>query len=543
MLADTVPPWLATMRRIDGTLEAPGSADNPVILSWSDTIARAFPDMASYASSYKHDSIAWCGQALAYVMAANGIRPPYDPDDDLKSYLWVDSWDYWGTRVPAGQERLGDVLVFSSPHHVTLYEGEEGGWYLGHGGNQSDKVQVSRFAKSGIRSVRRPPHPTAMDEMPVKVIPAGSLSRRFHSLIGGFYSSTPMSRSSGPVAIRTNNPGAINGVAWARTYPGYVSEIEITPGHRSSIFETPEHGVAAWYELIKKYHSAGATTLRELMERHCAGEDYSDLLDEVVARTGVSADHELALEGDDTTLLRFAKAMFDHAADRETPLSDNQILYGFKLARDHARQPFGSKEMQIKPQGGNPLLIVLLLMMLSKETATGDDPADPAKPWRGDIQKVLPLLLQSLLSGRQIDIPDLWQGDIHKVVPLLLHSLLGGRPIDIPDLWHSDLHKALPTLLHSLLGGKQIDISDLGQGAIHKVLPLLLHSALTGRKIEIPDLLSAILTDASAVNGAAPSGEAQRPNDMHPLLLPLLFHALTDKHLTGRDVTRDSPAF
>jgi hypothetical protein len=542
MLADAVPPWLATMRKIDGTLEAPGSADNPVILSWSDAIARAFPDMASYASSYKHDSIAWCGQALAYVMAANGIRPPYDPDDDLKSYLWVDGWDYWGARVPAGQERLGDVLVFSSPHHVTLYEGEEGGWYLGHGGNQSDKVQISRFAKSGIRSVRRPPHPTAMDEMPVKVIPAGSLSRRFHSLIGGFYSSTPMRMSSGPVAIRTNNPGAINGAAWARIYPGYVSEIEISPGHRSSIFETPEHGVAAWYELIKKYHSAGATTLRELVERHCAGEDYSDLLDKVVERTGVSADHELALEGDDTTLLRFAKAMFDHAADRETPLSDNQILYGFKFAREHAQQPFGSKGMQIKPRGGNPLLLVLLLMMLAKETATGEDPADPAKPWRGDIQTVLPLLL-SALTGRQTDTTDLWQGDIHKVLTLLLQSLLGGRPIDIPDLRHGDIHKALPTLLQSLLGGKQIDIPDLWRGDIHKVLPLLLQSLLTGRRIDIPDLLSVMLTGAAPANSAAPSGEAQRPNDMHPLLLPLIFQALTGKPVVGRDVTQDSPAF
>src|SRR5262249_57508611 len=118
MLVETAPAWLATMRELDGTLELPGGPDNPVILSWSDTIARAFPDMASYASSYKHDSIAWCGQALAYVMAANGVRPPYDPDDDLGSYLWVDSWDQWGTRVSPGHEPLGDVLLFSSPHPV-----------------------------------------------------------------------------------------------------------------------------------------------------------------------------------------------------------------------------------------------------------------------------------------------------------------------------------------------------------------------------------------------------------------------------------------
>src|SRR5262245_12590965 len=159
-MVDTVPSWLATMRAIDGTLEEPGSADNPVILSWSDTIAHAFPDMATYAG----------------------------------------------------------------------------------------KVKVSRFAKSGINTIRRPPSPTAGAQSAMKPVPAGSTSGRFHSLIGGYYSSTPMDKSSGPVAIRMNNPGAINGAAWERAYPGYVSEVETTPGNRSTIFETPEHGVAAWYE-------------------------------------------------------------------------------------------------------------------------------------------------------------------------------------------------------------------------------------------------------------------------------------------------------
>jgi hypothetical protein len=169
-MVDTVPPWLATMRAIKGTFEAPGSADNPVILSWSDTITRAFPDLASYARRYKHDSTAWCGHTLAYVMAANGIRPPYDPGDDLNSYLWVDAWDDWGTPVPRGQERLGDVLVFSSPHHITLYEGQEGGHYLGLGGNQSDSVRLSRYAKSGIKTIRRPPSPMASAELPPKPV-------------------------------------------------------------------------------------------------------------------------------------------------------------------------------------------------------------------------------------------------------------------------------------------------------------------------------------------------------------------------------------
>jgi hypothetical protein len=456
MLVETVPPWLATMRRIDGTYEAPGDADNPVILAWSDTIARTFPEMASYARLYTHDETAWCGLCVAHCMAANGIRPPYAPRDELKSYLWVDSWANWGMPVPAGQERRGDVLVFSSPHHVTLYEGEEGGYYLGHGGNQDDRVKISRYRKSGIRAIRRPPLPTALDESRPEV-PSGSSSPGFHSLIGGFYSSTPMDRSSGPVAIRMNNPGAINSLPWVRDYPGYVAEVETAPGNRFTIFETPEHGIAAWYQLMKNYRSTGATTIREIIERHGGDQDYSDYVADVVTRTGLSADHEIALEGDDSTLLKFAKAMFHQEAGRETPLSGNQILYGFKFARVHARTgqppaPIGQEDTPIKPQPkpGNPLLLTLLLMMLSKEKPLA---GDPAKPWQGvDIEKVLlPLLLQPALTGTKIDTTD------------LLSLILTGKP------GASAANTSAPTAA----GQQAVDINAL-------LLPLLFQ-ILTGK--------------------------------------------------------------
>src|SRR5262245_1283437 len=463
-MVDTIPSWLATMRQIDGTLEAPGNADNPVILSWSDAIARAFPEMARYAHTYTHDSIKWCGQTVAYVMAANGIRPPYDPSDELRSYLWVDSWAHWGTMVPPGQERPGDVLVFSSPHHVTLYEGQEDGVYLGHGGNQSDSVRISRFAKGGINTVRRPPSPTG-PESP-KVIPSGSSSPRFHSLIGGFYSSTPMDRSSGPVSIRMNNPGAVNGAAWERVYPGYVSEVLTTPGNKSTIFETPEHGVAVWYELMKKYRAAGATTIRRIINRYGGGQDYSGYLTDVIARTGLSADQEIALEGDDPTLLKFAKAMFHEEAGRETPLSDAQILYGFKFAREYARTghvPAPDGQEIIVPDGPGPahpqidpksnpllMLLILVLMTLSKEKLMAND---PTKPRQGiDIEKVLlPLLLQSAVTGKTIDVTD------------LMSAALTGKPsasaaytpmatVALPQ--PTDINAVLLPLLYQVLTGK-----------------------------------------------------------------------------------------
>lgn len=160
----------------------------------------------------------------------------------------------------------------------------------------------------------------------------------YRSLVGGFYSTTPMDAASGPVAIRMNNPGAVNGAAWEREYPGYVTEVETTPGNRSTVFETPEHGVAVWYELMRRYRSSGAKTVADIIWKYGGGQSNyaTTYLDDVVKRTGLSKDAEVLLVGADPTLLKFAKAMFRHEAGRDTPLSDQQILYGFELARGHA---------------------------------------------------------------------------------------------------------------------------------------------------------------------------------------------------------------
>lgn len=174
-MADTVPPWLATMREFTGIQEFAGGSDNPVIIAWGEEIAARFPRMADYARSYKHDATAWCGLTVAVCMARNGIEPPYNSNDDYKSFLWVDAWADWGAPVQPGQERLGDVLVFSSPHHVTIFDGQEAFSYFGRGGNQSDGVNVKPFAKSGVNVIRRPPAPGA-------IAPTKFAARRYQNI-------------------------------------------------------------------------------------------------------------------------------------------------------------------------------------------------------------------------------------------------------------------------------------------------------------------------------------------------------------------------
>jgi uncharacterized protein (TIGR02594 family) len=155
---------------------------------------------------------------------------------------------------------------------------------------------------------------------------------------GGFYSATPYDKSSGHVSIRMNNPGAINGASWEKTFPGYVEDFETTPGNKSTIFEAPEYGVAAWWTLLKKYRDSGYTSLRQIIVHYGGGGQtatYEKYAATVASRTGLGLNQEIRLD-DDATLLKFAKGMFQEEAGKPTPLSDDQILYGFQIGRQFA---------------------------------------------------------------------------------------------------------------------------------------------------------------------------------------------------------------
>jgi len=174
-MSDLIPAPLVTMREITGTLEEPGASDNPIIMKWADAIALRFPEMKLYCAQYTHDSIPWCGLCVAYVMARNGIRPIFGPTDTDK-FLWARAWEKFGTRTEEPQ--LGDVLVFQG--HVSLFDGQEGDYYLCRGGNQSDAVKVSKYHKSSVIAIRRPPESTATTPQ-AAVIPIDK-TKRFTSI-------------------------------------------------------------------------------------------------------------------------------------------------------------------------------------------------------------------------------------------------------------------------------------------------------------------------------------------------------------------------
>lgn len=164
----------------------------------------------------------------------------------------------------------------------------------------------------------------------VPIIPRNT---EYKSLIGGFFS-TPTDTAH-PPAIRFNNPGAINGNAeWVKAFPGFVRTHVIGGGNPIAIMYTPEQGVALFWTLLKRYRASGAKTIKQVIIKYGGGQaNYeSQYLPTVVKRMGLSPDTEINLN-DDALLLRFSREMFRYEAGKPSPLSDAQIMYGFKLAR------------------------------------------------------------------------------------------------------------------------------------------------------------------------------------------------------------------
>lgn len=149
-----------------GTVEAPGEADNPVILGWAEELG------GTVARDYRVDSIPWCGLFMA-VVAQRAAKPlPEKP-------LWALDWARFG--VAAAIPALGDVLVFrrSGGGHVGLYVGEDPDAYHVLGGNQNDRVGFTRIARSRSRlhAARRPAYRRRpASAVPVRLLASGALS-------------------------------------------------------------------------------------------------------------------------------------------------------------------------------------------------------------------------------------------------------------------------------------------------------------------------------------------------------------------------------
>jgi uncharacterized protein (TIGR02594 family) len=146
--------------KLYGTIEVPGTADNPVILSWAKEIG--------VEETYSDDAIPWCGLFMG-VVAQRALKPvPSKP-------LWALNWRNFGHVVD--RPMLGDVMVMSrnGGGHVTLYVFETDNYYYGIGGNQDDAVNIAGFAKTRPMYFRRPNYRNQPDNVRVIKVNAAGL--------------------------------------------------------------------------------------------------------------------------------------------------------------------------------------------------------------------------------------------------------------------------------------------------------------------------------------------------------------------------------
>lgn len=126
-----------------GTTEGPGPEDNPAIMDMYASVGHDWVE---------HDSVAWCAAFVGHCLEKVGLRSTRRLN--ARSYL------DWGIPVDLADAQTGDIVIFSRGSkawqgHVGFFVKAAGATIEVLGGNQSDAVNIQRYAKSRLLGVRR----------------------------------------------------------------------------------------------------------------------------------------------------------------------------------------------------------------------------------------------------------------------------------------------------------------------------------------------------------------------------------------------------
>lgn len=149
----TDPKWLKLARAEIGVKEAPGEANNPIVL-------RYYADAGH--PQINADSVHWCAAFVGAMLERSGFSSP-------KS-LMARSYLQWGKTL--AKPYPGCVAVFSrgdprgTEGHVGFYVGEDERGILVLGGNQGDAVSIAPQSRARLLGYRAPV--TAMNSRTMK---------------------------------------------------------------------------------------------------------------------------------------------------------------------------------------------------------------------------------------------------------------------------------------------------------------------------------------------------------------------------------------
>jgi lysozyme family protein len=397
-------------------------------------IATRFPDLEPYCRLANPDT-EWCGIMIAEWLTRYGIRPPYTPPgNNVGSFMYADSWadTGWGTHIPIGQEQPGDIAVFRSPHHVTMVA--DNGKYIG--GNQSNGVTETSFNRSGLRAIIRPPaageaaqpnkaKPQQPNSAPVPLNPKLSNFRKCLPLLlqheGGNDDDPrdPGGRTSRGILQREWD-------VWRLLHQGLPSDV----------WQAPQDQVEAIY----KQNYWDALRCDELP----SGVDFAVFdygVNSGIGRAakvlqrlvGADVDGEIGPQTIGATLRVDPKTLVGQICDERVAFLKGLSTwptFGRGWTRRVSEVRAAAETMAASPKPTNvPFppdqpsprqheLLMVLLMLLLKDKKMADGTGKTPEPALSDLSKVLlPLFLQSALTGKQVDVAQLLTGLLTGQVP------------------------------------------------------------------------------------------------------------------------------
>lgn len=126
-----------------GTTEGPGPEDNPAVMEMYASVGHDWVE---------HDSVAWCAAFVGHCLEKAALRSTRRLN--ARSYL------AWGIPMDLADAQTGDIVIFSRGSkswqgHVGFFVKTAGAMIEVLGGNQSDAVNIQRYAKSRLLGVRR----------------------------------------------------------------------------------------------------------------------------------------------------------------------------------------------------------------------------------------------------------------------------------------------------------------------------------------------------------------------------------------------------
>ncbi len=437
-------PWYRVARQLVGIKEIPGPKADPRILE----LFR----LAGFPDATRKDETAWCAAFVGACLRLAG----FSNKATLLAAGYLDFGQDLGRDPVEGCIVVTEPLVKGASGHVAFYAGERGNDVILLGGNQHDSVRESNFPKKIVRAYRWPVEKSA--------IAASNLIKNITELEPGFVATAPaplpifetqlgtfaafdsvvpvVEKWEGGYVDHPNDPGGPTNMgvtlATLRRWRGREVTAEdvkaLTRDEARRIYKEyywkpisgnqlpPPVALMTFNASILNGVARASRFLQVALNRQGLGiREDGEIGSETLGAVAKSDLKRLVRDYANEQLgyLQTRPGWATFGAGWTNRINDVQSTAA-ALAEDFAVEHTGKPKLEVRPQlSATEQLLALILTLLSKEKSMAGDFTKSGQEI-DLVNALLPLLLQSLFSGKQVDITQ------------LLAALLTGKPMPTP---------------------------------------------------------------------------------------------------------------